>query len=31
LFSVNDWWRHEEGLLMLNNEYVKLVYYHWKY
>lgn len=31
LFSAKDWWTCEEGLMMLNNEYVKLAYYHWKY
>lgn len=30
-FQEAQWWRSEEGLIMLNNEYVKLLYYHLKY
>lgn len=30
-FNEADWWDSEEGLLMVNNEYVKLMYYHLKY
>lgn len=30
-FEDATWWRSEEGLLMVNNEYVKLMYYAWKY
>ena len=30
-FEDTTWWRSEEGLLMVNNEYVKLVYYWLKY
>lgn len=30
-FDERTWWEHEEGLMMLNNEYVKLIYYHLKY
>lgn len=30
-FRERNWWTSEEGLIMLNNEYVKLLYYHWKY
>lgn len=26
-----EWWRSEEGLIMVNNEYVKLLYYWWAY
>ena len=31
LFDEGEWWRKEEGLIMVNNEYVKLLYYWWKY
>jgi hypothetical protein len=30
-FQESSWWTSEEGLIMLNNEYVKLAYYHIKY
>lgn len=30
-FDTDAWWRTEEGLLMVYNEYLKLVYYHIKY
>lgn len=30
-FDESTWWTSEEGLIMLNNEYVKLAYYHLKY
>lgn len=30
-FDERTWWRSEEGLIMLNNEYVKLVWYRLKY
>jgi uncharacterized SAM-binding protein YcdF (DUF218 family) len=30
-FDERTWWASEEGLIMLNNEYVKLAYYHLKY
>lgn len=30
-FEEETWWKSEEGLIMLNNEYVKLVYYRLKY
>lgn len=30
-FDERSWWSREEGLLMVNNEYVKLVYYALKY
>lgn len=30
-FDETLWWRSEEGLIMLNNEYTKLLYYWWKY
>ncbi len=26
-YQTDEWWEKEEGLLMVNNEYVKLVYY----
>ena len=31
LYNENEWWMYEQGLLMVNNEYVKLVYYWIKY
>ena len=30
-YDAQHWWRTEEGLLMVNNEYVKLLYYAIKY
>lgn len=30
-FNATNWWRSESGLITLNNEYVKLVYYFFKY
>ena len=30
-FDEARWWHYEEGLIMLNNEYVKLLYYAWRY
>lgn len=30
-FDKDNWWRDESGLMMVYNEYVKLVYYHLKY
>ncbi len=30
-YRAAQWWRSEEGLLMVNNEYVKLLYYAVKY
>lgn len=30
-YDEDRWWESEEGLLMVNNEYVKLVYYRLKY
>ena len=30
-FDATNWWQSENGLIALNNEYVKLVYYYWKY
>lgn len=31
LFDEQRWWETEEGLMMCQNEYVKLLYYWWKY
>lgn len=31
LFDEQHWWETEEGLMMCQNEYVKLLYYWWKY
>jgi uncharacterized SAM-binding protein YcdF (DUF218 family) len=30
-YAATNWWRHEEGLIMFQNEVVKSLYYHWKY
>jgi len=30
-FDDTNWWQSENGLIALNNEYVKLFYYYWKY
>ncbi len=30
-FTAQDWWRHEEGLVTVFNEYVKIVYYLLRY
>ena len=30
-YDENEWWKSEGGLIMLNNEYVKLFYYFIKY
>lgn len=30
-YSIDKWWNSEEGLMFVNNEYVKMVYYMLKY
>ena len=30
-YTASEWWKSEEGLIMVNNEYVKLMYYVMKY
>jgi uncharacterized SAM-binding protein YcdF (DUF218 family) len=30
-YKESEWWREEAGLIMVNNEYIKLGYYWWKY
>ncbi len=30
-FDATDWWHSEDGLITVNNEYIKLLYYFWKY
>lgn len=30
-FNQNNWWKNEVGLITLNNEYIKLIYYFFKY
>ncbi len=30
-FDQTDWWKNETGLITLTNEYIKLVYYFFKY
>jgi uncharacterized SAM-binding protein YcdF (DUF218 family) len=31
LYDEQEWWKEEDGLIMVNNEFVKLVYYRLKY
>lgn len=31
LYDEEEWWKKEDGLIMVNNEYVKLIYYCIKY
>ncbi|HYG52872.1 MAG TPA: YdcF family protein [Flavobacteriales bacterium] len=30
-YKIDTWWHSEDGLLFVNNEYVKSFYYWWKY
>ncbi|NNE55784.1 MAG: YdcF family protein [Flavobacteriales bacterium] len=30
-YDESEWWKSEEGLIMVNNEYMKLLYYLFKY
>jgi uncharacterized SAM-binding protein YcdF (DUF218 family) len=30
-FDASNWWQNEEGLIFLNNEYIKLIFYKIKY
>ena len=30
-FNQTNWWKNENGLITLNNEYIKLFYYDFKY
>lgn len=30
-YNENEWWKKEEGLIMVNNEYLKHLYYWWRY
>lgn len=30
-YSPQNWWQREDGLLFVNNEYIKLIYYFLKY
>jgi uncharacterized SAM-binding protein YcdF (DUF218 family) len=30
-YRINDWWRHEEGLIAFQNEVIKYLYYRWEY
>jgi uncharacterized SAM-binding protein YcdF (DUF218 family) len=30
-YGTRDWWRHEEGLIAFQNEWIKSLYYWWKY
>jgi uncharacterized SAM-binding protein YcdF (DUF218 family) len=30
-FDEAEWWKSEQGLIMVNNEYMKLLYYFFKY
>lgn len=31
VYSESNWWANEEGLIMVNNEYIKLMYYYIKH
>jgi len=31
LYSVDDWWRHEPGLMSFRNELIKFAYYRLRY
>jgi hypothetical protein len=30
-YKIKGWWKYEKGMIMVNNEYMKLVYYGLKY
>ena len=30
-YGIEDWWRHEEGLVDFQNEIIKSLYYRWEY
>lgn len=30
-YDTNSWWQEEEGMIFVTNEYLKLLYYAWKY
>jgi uncharacterized SAM-binding protein YcdF (DUF218 family) len=30
-FDEKEWWKYEDGLIFLNNEYIKILYYAFKY
>jgi hypothetical protein len=30
-FNPDTWWTSESGLIYTNNEYIKILYYWWKY
>ena len=30
-FNELEWWKTEEGLIAINNEWIKTLYYWWKY
>lgn len=30
-YGANDWWKSEDGVIGCQNEYIKLLYYHFKY
>lgn len=30
-FDQGNWWQSENGLITLNNEYIKLMFYYWNY
>jgi hypothetical protein len=27
LYNVNNWWKSEQGLIFVNNEYLKIIWY----
>ncbi len=30
-YKIDEWWNSEMGMIFVNNEYMKLLYYAWKY
>ena len=30
-YGAQDWWHSEDGIIGLQNEYIKLLYYYYKY
>jgi uncharacterized SAM-binding protein YcdF (DUF218 family) len=30
-YGLTNWWRHEDGLIAFQNEFIKSLYYHFKY
>jgi uncharacterized SAM-binding protein YcdF (DUF218 family) len=30
-YALTNWWQHEEGVIAFQNEFLKDIYYHFKY